>query len=195
MLKTLNKYDTVVLLFTISLLLAITGCGIDRDGKDGATGAQGAAGKDGSDGKDGAAGVAGVVGSQGSAGQTGATGAAGSAGSNGASGSNCTVTQNDDGATISCTDGTSATITDGANGHDGAAGTKITPEQFCTQGFVPTYPSSFPEYGLLIDGVVYGVYSANGGFLAALPPGQYSSNGINASCTFTINANGTVTQN
>jgi hypothetical protein len=88
-------------------------------------------------------------------------------------------------------------VCDGSNGHDGlngqngqngSPGTVITPVQFCSPGFVPSYPNSFPEYGLCIDNVLYGVYSQNGGFLAKLPPGSYSSNGINASCTFTITA-------
>jgi hypothetical protein len=42
---------------------------------------------------------------------------------------------------------------------------------------------------------MYGVYSDNGGFLSELPPGEYSSDGINASCSFTIGANCSVTQN
>ena len=70
-------------------------------------------------------------------------------------------------------------------GPAGADGTQITIVQFCP-GVIPTYPSNFPEIGECINGQLYGVYSANGGFLALLPPGAYSSNGINASCNFTI---------
>ncbi len=81
----------------------------------------------------------------------------------------------------------------GTNGLVGIPGTIITPIQLCDSSFVPMYPSSFPEYALCIsnNGVssLYGVYSANGGFLAELPPGQYTSNGVNASCTFTIDVN------
>lgn len=79
----------------------------------------------------------------------------------------------------------------GANGVDGTNGqdaTPVTVVQFCP-GVTPIYPSSFPEYGVCIQGQLYGVYSQNGGFLALLPPGTYNSNGINASCTFTITAN------
>jgi len=70
----------------------------------------------------------------------------------------------------------------------------VTPVQLCPSSFVPTYPTTFPEYALCINGSLYGVYSANGGFLTELPPGQYNSDGVNASCTFTIEPNCVVTQ-
>jgi len=72
----------------------------------------------------------------------------------------------------------------GATGAAGTPGTIITPVQFC-QG-TPSYPSTFLEYGLCIGGVMYGVYSTNGGFLAELPDGYYSSDGVGSSCNFTI---------
>ena len=78
-----------------------------------------------------------------------------------------------------------ATGPTGANGFDG---TKVTLIQFCP-GVTPTYPQTFPESGICIEGQLYGVYSANGGFLTLLPPGEYSSNGVGASCTFTIGEN------
>jgi|ERR1035437_1580126 hypothetical protein len=77
----------------------------------------------------------------------------------------------------------------GAAGTPGAAGTVITPIQLCPSNFVPTYPSVFVESALCIGNHLYGVYSDHGGFLALLPPGNYSSNGINASCSFTITEN------
>ena len=147
-----------------------------------------------------------LCGCQGPRGYTGATGATGSTGATGPQGPAITVSTAPSTAqecpfggtdvtvgtnTFSvCTGATGAT---GASGTNGTNGTVITPIQFC-ENFTPTYPSSFPEYGLVINGVVYGVYSQNGGFLAELPPGEYSSDGINASCNFTINANGTVSQ-
>lgn len=82
----------------------------------------------------------------------------------------------------------------GYNGVDGASGTVIIPIQLCDASFVPTYPNIFPEYALCIDNQLYGVYSANGGFLALLPPGQYNSNGINSSCTFTISSDCNITR-
>lgn len=90
-------------------------------------------------------------------------------------------------------DGKSIVGPPGAQGPAGTPGTQIRMVQFCP-GVTPTYPSTFPESGIVIGSTVWGVYSANGGFLALLPPGQYSSNGINASCTFTINADGSISQ-
>jgi hypothetical protein len=97
----------------------------------------------------------------------------------------CTTSDTAQGALIQCPDGSSSLVTSGANG---TPGTVITAVQFCPN-VTPVYPSTFPESGICLDGTMYGVYSANGGFLAALPPGQYSSDGINASCTFTIQPN------
>lgn len=75
----------------------------------------------------------------------------------------------------------------GAQGPVGQQGTapSVIPVQLCP-GFTPVYPSTFPESALCIDGQLYGVYSANGGFLSLLPDGDYSSNGINATCNLTI---------
>lgn len=78
---------------------------------------------------------------------------------------------------------------DGSNGQNGSNGTVVTPIQLCNPNFVPTYPSVFPEFAICLGNQLYGVYSTNGGFLAVLPPGQYNSNGINASCTFRVSAN------
>ena len=78
---------------------------------------------------------------------------------------------------------------DGATGPAGADATPVVPQQLCAPSFVPSYPNTFPEYALCIQNKLYGVYSSNGGFLAELPIGVYSSDGINASCTFTIKAN------
>jgi hypothetical protein len=128
----------------------------------------------------------------------------------------CSVVQTDTGATISCPDGSTAKLTNGSNGAQGAQGisglqgpvgpsgpqgipglngtngTQIYMVQLCS-GFTPTYPSVFPEYIEQIGTKDYGVYSANGGFWSYLPPGYYSSNGINASCSFTINVDGSIT--
>ena len=81
----------------------------------------------------------------------------------------------------------------GPSGANGSPGTVIAPIQFC-QGITPSYPSTFPESGFCIDGNIYAVYSANDGFLSIIPPGTYSSDGINASCTFTVTSNCGVTQ-
>jgi hypothetical protein len=73
------------------------------------------------------------------------------------------------------------------NGSSGTNATPVTTVQLCPG--TPTYPSTFVEYGVCIGGNLYGVYSANDGFLALLPPGTYSSDGINASCNLTIGPN------
>ena len=72
-------------------------------------------------------------------------------------------------------------------------GTTVTPVQFCP-GVSPTYPSTFPEYGLCIEGSLYAVYSANDGFLTLIPPGQYQSNAIGSNCNFTVLSGCEVTQ-
>lgn len=132
----------------------------------GSTGAQGPQGSTGAVGATGPTGAAGATGQDGLNGNKGDTGAAGPQGDPGAIGD---------------------TGPKGDTGIAGSPGTVITPVQFCS-GITPTYPSYFPESGLCINHQMYGVYSANGGFLALLTPGSYSSDGINASCTFTIGA-------
>lgn len=79
----------------------------------------------------------------------------------------------------------------GQNGTNGTDGTIITIVQFCPGN--TTYPSEFNEIGFCIDGNVYATYSTNGGFSAMIPPGIYSSDGVNASCTFTVSANCVIT--
>ncbi len=72
----------------------------------------------------------------------------------------------------------------GLIGLPGQDGTMITIVQFCPG--TPVYPSTFLEVGECISGKLYGVYSANDGFLAYLPNGQYTSNAIGSTCNFTI---------
>lgn len=90
---------------------------------------------------------------------------------------------------------TGLTGSSGTNGSNGTNATPVTIVQFCPSSFVPSYPNTFPEIGFVIGGKIYAVYSANGGFLTLLTPGEYSSDGINSSCNFTVTANGTITQN
>ena len=79
----------------------------------------------------------------------------------------------------------------GIPGLNGTNGTSVTPIQFCPGA--SNYPTTFLEYGLVIGGTVYGVYSANDGFWAYLPPGNYLSNAIGSICDFTINSDGSIT--
>lgn len=81
-------------------------------------------------------------------------------------------------------DGQSIVGPQGPQGDPGAPGTVVTWVQFC-QG-TTTYPSTYIEGGFCINNNLYAVYSANNGFLVYLPPGNYSSNAINSSCSFTV---------
>lgn len=58
---------------------------------------------------------------------------------------------------------------------------------------VTTYPSKFVEVAFKIAGKLYVVYSVNNGFLTEMPPGNYSSNAVNSSCNFTVNADLSIT--
>ncbi len=79
---------------------------------------------------------------------------------------------------------TGATGDTGAQGPAGADGTVIIPVQFCPG--TPSYPSTFPEYGLCINNQLYAVYSTHGGFLTVTPPGVYTSNAVGSKCDFKI---------
>ena len=151
----------------------------------------------------------GCAGKQGPAGES-IVGPQGATGATGATGSSCTVTSvsgsiaPNGGSLISCQDGTQSLVLNGATGpqgetgatgpqglagQNGGDGTAVTAVQFCPSNFVPSYPNVFVKFGFCVGGQLYAVYSANGGFLTLLPPGSYSSDGINASCTFTIELN------
>lgn len=110
-------------------------------------------------------------GDKGDTGATGATGQTGTIGPTGPAGNN-----GNDGV-------------DGTNGHDGATGPRgadgaiATVLQLC-----PGYSNygTFVETALCINNQLYGVYSANGGFLTLLAPGRYTSNGIGSACSFSV---------
>lgn len=174
----------MVMVFVVLSIVA-TGCGslADRQGPQGSTGAVGS---------NGSQGVSGATGPQGAVGGQGARGEAGADGVNGSNGLPCTVVAYTGGVQIVCPDGSTQVV---LNGVDGSDATPVTTVEFCGAGYEATYPTVFPEYGLIIGGKLYGVYSANGGFLAAMPAGAYTSNGINASCNFTVNADNSITQN
>lgn len=76
----------------------------------------------------------------------------------------------------------------GDPGVAGKDGTVVTLVQLCSS-CVTHYPDTFAEIAICSGGVLYGTYSSNGGFSSVLPPGAYSSNGINCSCTVTIGPN------
>lgn len=75
----------------------------------------------------------------------------------------------------------------GPQGATGANGATINVVTFCPG--TTSFPTTFLEVGLCINNQIYGVYSANNGFLALLPPGTYNSNAVGSNCDFTIAAN------
>lgn len=142
-------------------------------------------------------------------GETGATGATGAAGQSSsvtvttacaaqcATGGLVITTLNGSVSTsnVVCNGASGPVGATGPTGNQGPAGTdlnNISMVKFCSE--TPSYPSSFPEYGLCMNNQLWGVYSDHGGFWALLPPGTYSSNGINSSCTFTIGTNCSITR-
>ena len=80
----------------------------------------------------------------------------------------------------------------GSEGPAGQDGTMITVVKFCSE--TPSYPTTFPEVGLCINNSIFAVYSTNGGFLALIPPGRYTSNGVGSACNFTVYSNCVVTE-
>jgi hypothetical protein len=111
----------------------------------------------------------------------GAQGAAGVAGKDGVS---CQAAAVSGGVQITCPGSMPLVISNGQNA------TPVTVVQLCPG--TPVYPSKFIEVGVCLGGSLYGVYSANGGFMTYLPPGRYTSDGINASCSITVGPNCTV---
>lgn len=121
----------------------------------------------------------------------------------------CSVVASEAGATITCPDGTTASIvnglngtngtngsdgsngtngSNGVNGSDGAPGTIITTVKLCADD-----TSGFPEYAVRIGGQLYAVYwdVSKGAFLALLTPGRYmSTNGTG--CLFGVTSDGEV---
>jgi hypothetical protein len=149
----------------------------------------------------------------------GEQGVAGQNGSNGINGSSSTVTMTAATVTECANGGYELTLTNGSSsnsyavcngqvgatgnqgiqgltgaaGSAGAPGTVVSVVQFCPG--TTSYPGTFAEVGVCIGGNIWAVYSANDGFLTEVVPGEYSSDGVNDSCNFTVAANCVVTQN
>lgn len=75
----------------------------------------------------------------------------------------------------------------GSQGLPGIDSTPVTVVQLCPG--VTTYPGVFVEVAICLQNKLYAVYSANGGFLVELVPGNYSSNAIGSSCSLTVAPN------
>lgn len=59
-----------------------------------------------------------------------------------------------------------------------------------------SYPSSFPEYGLCIDNVLYGVFWMNGSaWLGEIAEGRYRSTSSSVKCNFTVKPNCVIERN
>lgn len=110
-------------------------------------------------------GLQGVQGAQGPQGDTGSTGSQGAQGVQGSVGP-----QGPQGNT----------------GPEGPPGTQITTVQFCP-GYIPTYPTTFPEIGICISGNLYAeYYDPPSSGLTLLTPGYYESTQTGAPCDFTV---------
>lgn len=89
----------------------------------------------------------------------------------------CTVVTNTTGSTISCPDGSSAFIPNN----------NVTMVQFCSNYSGTTYPTSFPEFGLCLNNLLYGVYwDGHNSWLAEIVPGYYLSTSTSAPCNFHV---------
>lgn len=76
----------------------------------------------------------------------------------------------------------------GATGPQGIPGTSISMVQFCSHD-----STSYPEYGFVVGGSIYGVYwdQPKGAFLTKVIPGNYiSTNGTK--CGFAVNSDGSL---
>lgn len=79
--------------------------------------------------------------------------------------------------------------TDGRDGVDGEDGDSVTMVRFCA-GQTTVYPTSFPEYGFCIGGVLYGTYwDGHQAWTAQIAPGAYRSTATGLGCNFTVTSN------
>lgn len=233
---------TLYNLFIISLALWLNpGCG-KVTYEPGPMGSEGPQGQQGNIGATGATGNAGATGAIGPTGATGGVGATGAQGIQGEAGTSCSVVAQPTGAIIQCTDGSSASISDGSVGAQGATGpqgaagedampctttafvggvnilcpdgtstnvyngtagavgpagtpgTLVVAVEFCPSLGDTVYPSSFPEYGLCIEGNIYAVYwSGTQAFMAEVVPGVYDSTSPQG-CSFTVATDCSITE-
>lgn len=120
-------------------------------------------------------------------GPKGDAGVSGNIGPMGPPGTSCFVVSTPGGATVNCSDGSTASILNGLNGNNGASGIQISIVQFCAG--VTSYPTTFVEVGFCISNELWAVYSESNGFMVKVPPGTYQSHAHNSSCTFTVAPN------
>lgn len=121
-------------------------------------------------------------------------GPAGTNGTNGHDGIGCTETPvladsnaPNGGTLIMCSNGSNL-ILNGVNGTNGQNGTSFAFASIQLCSGTPSYSAgNFPEVGFCVNDVLYGVYSANGGYMTVIQQGTWSSNPVGtAQCTFTV---------
>lgn len=127
-------------------------------------------------------------------GPTGAPGVPGRDGTNGKDGkdgASCTSKRVTNGATITCTDGTTVVILDGVNGQDGADGQDAPPTAYSVVELINPCGDGpgFDEVLLrLANGSIIAHYAdGNKQFLATIGPGNYVTTD-GQSCHFTIDS-------
>ena len=98
----------------------------------------------------------------------------------------CTTKQLDNGVEITCPNEKPIFVYNGVNGQDAIQPTMI---KFCSN-YESSYPTTFPEYGICIDNILYAVYWDNkNSWLTEVTPGYYSSTSTSAPCNFTVKDN------
>lgn len=150
-------------------------------------GEKGDTGDRGSQGNQGVPGTVGPAGIQGSRGEEGPTGTAGPQGNSGAPGSSCSVTSIQGGAVVSCTDGTSVVLLDGADAPPTPYTVTAVLDPCGRQG-------SYDEVLLrMSSGQILAHYASGANqFLTLVSPGSYvTTDGTH--CYFTVDSNGDIT--
>jgi hypothetical protein len=134
-------------------------------------------------------------GKDGEKGDTGKQGQTGEAGANGEDGTSCSVERVEEGALITCENGSQVLVKDGKDGEDGEDGekgetglpgadgssSKVTFVDPC-----PTAQTAYPELLLCVDDQLYGLYGAGSQVaIYEVPAGTYQTRDKRR-CTYTV---------
>jgi hypothetical protein len=77
----------------------------------------------------------------------------------------------------------------GTSGVNGTNGNGVTMVQFCPN-VTTMYPSTFPEFGFCVGGILYATYwNGTNAWTAEIVPGVYMSTSTSAPCNFTVVTN------
>lgn len=86
-----------------------------------------------------------------------------------------------------------ATGPQGQQGPSGVDLSSVSVVQFCS-GYQTSYPNSFPEFGMCVNGNLYAVYwNGSDAWLAEIVSGYYASTSTSAPCNFTVTSGCNVT--